>query len=269
MKIEIKHLERKDAEIFVNIVERAYNYDDRNALYIIFQVNMDTQEDGCLAISLDGKYVATGCFFVYGYLAWIGFVGVLPEYQRKGIGTMLFRHILGELNSRNVRTIKLDASSKGYGLYKKFGFVDEYPTVTYEFQKIPYPKGKVCILQTLTPEIIDLDSQVFGEKRIKALEAWIKCGGEILVTNEGYALLKMKSVGPLIARDLEEAEILLSHALNMGARRIIVPHSNFRAVRLIRKFGGVERNRTMRMRLGGKINENISWIYGILSLAKG
>jgi N-acetylglutamate synthase-like GNAT family acetyltransferase len=48
---------------------------------------------------------------------------VSPEWQRRGIGTVLMENGLKEADELGLQTV-LGASKKGKGLYKKYGFVE-------------------------------------------------------------------------------------------------------------------------------------------------
>src|SRR5260370_30149455 len=50
-----------------------------------------------------------------------------PEFRGHGLATRLLSAALEFLDARQTRWVKLDASSMGTGLYRKFGFVDECP----------------------------------------------------------------------------------------------------------------------------------------------
>ena len=49
-------------------------------------------------------------------------LAVRPEYQRKGLGSMLLAPVLGLADKENAKTF-IQASAEGIGLYLKFGWV--------------------------------------------------------------------------------------------------------------------------------------------------
>ena len=79
----------------------------------------------CLAAEADDKVVGTTTAINYSnQIAWIGMVLVDKNYRGKGISKMLLENVLEKL--KPCRSIKLDATSAGREVYKKFGFKDEY-----------------------------------------------------------------------------------------------------------------------------------------------
>lgn len=60
-----------------------------------------------------------------------------PEYRNKGVATMLLRHIIEEIKSRNYQKISLETGSMAFfeparQLYLKFGFVYCEPFANYK-----------------------------------------------------------------------------------------------------------------------------------------
>lgn len=53
----------------------------------------------------------------------LGVLIVSPEYQRRGIGTMLLEDGLRETDAQGLQSV-LGASSAGIGLYRRYGFVE-------------------------------------------------------------------------------------------------------------------------------------------------
>lgn len=223
---------------------------------------------------MDGDVVGTGCFFDYGVVAWIGYVGVIPEYQRRGVGTAIMRELLSRLESRGIQTVRLDSTREGYGLYKKLGFIDEYDTIAYTLSEETICDDKVqsnvMILEALNDEVRILDKEAFGADRSKVIKAWVKRGARILyVKNRGYALVWRYKVGPVIAIDYEIAKALLCEAIKLGARQITIPEANRYSVELVKEFNGLEQTRCRRTRKGKEHRENVDLVYGILNYAKG
>ena len=65
----------------------------------------------------DGSIVATGCFRDKH----ITRVYVLPDYQKKGLGTLIIKNIEGQIGEAH-DTIYLDVSLPAVQLYEKLGF---------------------------------------------------------------------------------------------------------------------------------------------------
>ena len=78
-------------------------------------------------VYLDGKPVGTGMLLLQGNIGGLFHIGVLPEYQRKGIGTAMVQFLMHRANFLGLEKLVLHASPIGEILYRKLGFerVDE------------------------------------------------------------------------------------------------------------------------------------------------
>ena len=85
------------------------HHDDEN-------IHADIVEGRVYVLSVDGVAVGTGTIHENE----IKRVFVLPSHQRKGYGTLIMRELEFVL-SRNFKTVRLDSSLPGYGLYLKLG----------------------------------------------------------------------------------------------------------------------------------------------------
>lgn len=81
-------------------------------------------------IERDGHIVSTTTVIRYGdELAWIGMVLTAEPYRGQGLASQLMSAALDELI--NVECIKLDATTLGAPIYRRFGFEDEGPCYRY------------------------------------------------------------------------------------------------------------------------------------------
>ena len=84
-----------------------------------------------------------------GYLAvddlgdslFIGFIGFLPQHQRKGMGTRLLQQVIAEADRRQIpvrlRVLKVNPART---LYERFGFVViDSEGVRHEMERLPRP----------------------------------------------------------------------------------------------------------------------------------
>lgn len=238
-----------------------------------FGVSMEVQPDGCFVALLNSSVIGTGCFFDYGRVAWVGNVAVVPELQRRGVGTAIMLRILGELRARGVETVRLDATEQGRRLYRKLGFVEEYHTIMYRLsreasEEVSY--GGVEVLDELPEFALEFDRRAFGADRTHVLASWVRRRAKVLVVaRDGYALLRKGFLGPVIARSYGVAKTLVTRAIRLGAQRMIVPSASRDAVRLVEELGAEEVTRCIRMRLGPMYPKDVGGIYGILGCAKG
>ncbi len=269
------HATRSDLSTIASVFIEAFKFrGDPSEVVTAFEVCFEVQPNGCFIACADGEVVGTGCYFMYGRLAWVGAVAVVPKYQRKGVGTKLMKKILSELETLGVKTIGLDATEAGYKLYRRLGFVDEYYTIMYDISstlKIKVSTGSsVEVLNSIPEFAVEMDRRAFGADRVRVISAWLKKSARILVAEErGYAMLWDGRVGPVIAVDNATALELILKAAELGATRAIVPEANHKAVELMEVLGAVPVAKCVRMRLGLEHVEDISKVYGILNYAKG
>jgi GNAT superfamily N-acetyltransferase len=78
---------------------------------------------GCFVAEIEGRVAGTVTTVIYeGRFAWIGMVLVDPVVRGRGIGTALMDRALEALGDLPAR---LDATPKGYPIYRRLGFVEE------------------------------------------------------------------------------------------------------------------------------------------------
>lgn len=84
--------------------------------------------DGCFGAFCGEGLIGTVTVMTYGQnLAWIGMMIVAQEYRGRGIGKQLMLAALHYCESRNIATVKLDATPAGRPLYQSLGFLPELP----------------------------------------------------------------------------------------------------------------------------------------------
>lgn len=77
----------------------------------------DIENGHVRVVKVDGKIIATGCF-VGNHITR---VYVLPEYQKKGYGTLMIKNMEAEI-AKTYEKVYLDASLPAVSLYEKLGF---------------------------------------------------------------------------------------------------------------------------------------------------
>jgi hypothetical protein len=81
----------------------------------------------------DGRWQASSLVLPLGQrLAWISMVLVTRECRRSGVGTMLLRHCIREVQSAGA-VAGLDATEQGRPIYLPLGFRDLYPIARWHF----------------------------------------------------------------------------------------------------------------------------------------
>jgi ribosomal protein S18 acetylase RimI-like enzyme len=93
------------------------------------------QPDGWRLARVDGRAVGCGGAVDYGPFAYIGWVGVLPTYQRRGVATALMRDLLAWLDARGCPVAMLDASAAGAHVYPHLGFVTDDTVAVWRLEE--------------------------------------------------------------------------------------------------------------------------------------
>jgi GNAT superfamily N-acetyltransferase len=73
---------------------------------------------------VDGAPVATAQVFMHAEVAYVGWVAVVPNAARRGLGWLVTETVVNEGLARGAKAAVLVASPMGAPLYRKMGFVD-------------------------------------------------------------------------------------------------------------------------------------------------
>lgn len=198
------------------------------------------EPEGCFALEAEGQVAATTTVLSYGQeLAWIGMVLTAPEFRRRGFGDALITRALQYVKQRRISVVKLDATDKGIGLYRRHGFIDEC-----EIQRWRREARSVEGNETLSyaPDFTD-DHKIFGTDRsfvLKTLEEFDAAS----LPGEGYAMGRPGFLaayfGPCVAHTPAAARRLLRWFLARHPDKAVFwdlfPH-NHEAVQLAQEFG--------------------------------
>ena len=175
-----------------------------------------------------GAVVGCGAIICFREAAWVALMGVEPGLQKRGTGGLLMTALMEHAEGLGYRTVKLDATNFGRGLYARHGFVEEYAVSMYE---IPARcdcggrKGPAVRLDAELPDwCLALDREAVGDDRSALLRAVLADGGKVvMVENEGFGILHGRKVGPIISKSLDAALAIVRRADSFGANRIYVP----------------------------------------------
>ena len=244
---------------------------------------LDLEPEGCFVAELDGAPVGTTTTCIFGPVAWIAMVLVDAEARRQGIGSALLRHALEFLDEQGVKTVRLDATAAGQRVYKKLGFVPEYPLARYE--GVAAHAGTRCDVvpatEVLIQELVAFDHRMTGTPRAKLLGRLfhespetvrvVRKGDEVA----GYVTMRdganAVQVGPCVATP-EVGAGLLGDALDRCAgRRVFVDIAcdNIGAVRLAESAGLTIQRSFMRMRRGEPVSDNVTALWAGSGPEKG
>jgi GNAT superfamily N-acetyltransferase len=236
---------------------------------------IELEPEGCFVGELDGRFVGTTTTCVFRKTAWIAMVLVNVDARGNGVGMTLLKHSIDYLKSRQVRTIRLDATSLGRPIYEKLGFVSDYGLA--RFEGIAPGGGESANVVTAAPEmsaeIIEFDKRMTGRERVKMLRRLfeefpkatriVRRAGEI----EGFITMRPGAnaiqIGPCTATP-EAGPALLGDALNRCAGKPVfvdIPLDNTEAVEVAESNGLTIQRSFTRMSRGPKVTDNVqaSW----------
>jgi len=203
---------------------------------------------------------------IYPDYAYVGPLGVHPDFQHLGIGFALMEHVLKWLEQQKVTRVALDASPMGQLIYERLGFVACDQVNIFQRQSRAAAFQLPADVQRLSLQDLDMvtavDKQVFGTDRSKLLgalldeypqRAYFLQDGQGNIN--GYLIAQEKSIGPWMAQKKADAELLLKAALSLSFSSnrpisVIIPEENVEATALLQRFG-FESVRVLRHMLRG------------------
>ncbi len=156
---------------------------------------------------------------------WLSMMLVDPASRRSGIGTRLMEAVLEEIGPD--ACVRLDATPLGEPLYRRFGFVDEYPLARTRAAADaaahrPSPDAQPIDRSDL-PAIFARDREVFGADRSALLAELFRRAPDLAWrTRRAYCFGRPgylhPQIGPLVADDRASASELLGHCLAVRAQ---------------------------------------------------
>jgi GNAT superfamily N-acetyltransferase len=244
---------------------------------------MNFEPEGCFVAELDSSSVGTTTTCDLDQVAWIAMVLVDENHRRRGIGTNLLRHALDHLDSREVPTIRLDATRLGRPVYETLGFIPEYDLTRYQGIAPSYPSLPTVVDAASGdyPDIIEFDKMITGTNREKMLTRLFEEFPRGLRTFrrkgkiEGYVMIRpganAAQIGPCIAVN-DAGPALLRDALNRYAGKYIfidIPYDNAGAVK-IAESSGLEIQRCFtRMYRGERVDDKPEALWASSGPEKG
>ena len=290
MQLVIRTLTEEDLPAADAVVMAAYNTSSRQEELLRY---LKLQPNGWFAAVFDDTMVGIGGATVYGQFSYIGMIGVLPTFQRHGIGQAIMEYILTWLQKRGCPTALLDASPAGKPLYERLGFVtdDTVSVLDYKPAQIPslpppappahYRDYVAAMREEDLPALAIFDQSRFGAARPAAIASYLAdyrerafvardAAGKI----SGYLIAQDKTLGPWVAETHDDAERLLVHALTLpfegAVTSALVPTINRDAERLLLRYGFHPQRTLTHMRLGDPIRyRDRRKLYGLASFALG
>jgi GNAT superfamily N-acetyltransferase len=183
-----------------------------------------------------GCAVGTVTFLRYDCFAWIAMMLVDSQQRGAGTGSRLLEQALDAL--KDVACVGLDATQLGERLYRRFGFVTDYPLVrtkgVIEATRFGRPDAGAHRMETADlSDVLGRDREIFGADRSQLLGslfrrapecAWIaKRGADLRGYMFGRPGHLWRHLGPVVAEDRGAACDLVAHCCSgLDGRRVLI-----------------------------------------------
>lgn len=219
---------------------------------------------------LDGVPVGTTTACDFGPIAWVAMVLVDPDARGRGVGTALVTHAVEAFDALGVLSIRLDATPLGEPLYRRLGFVAEYPLTRFQGEPdgIEEATGASPLDSRRINELLILDCLVTKTVRYRLLarlldedpgETRIHASEGVL---DGYLMSRpgafATQIGPCIGRPRAGAALLAEALARHRGRPVVVdiPAANEGARQIVQAAGLAPRRELMRMVRGFPIEDD-------------
>ncbi|MFX1358880.1 MAG: GNAT family N-acetyltransferase [Promethearchaeota archaeon] len=227
----------------------------------------------------NGKIFGIGGVFIFGDVCTFGYMGVLPEYRGKGVGSKIFGELFKLAKDLGCTTMILYASKLGEPIYKKFGFKRSFYGVMYQLPvnlpELRITNKEVKVLSDFPNWLLSLDKETMGFERSRYLYVKQNLGSKILaLEGEAYGLLSQISskirIGPIISTNLDGALLIIKKGITLGATQIIITkhQSLSKEIFELIELTEIENGASLKMTYGKNLSENLDLLYAIGTFAK-
>ena len=283
MTFSLHPLLQTDLDAIDEVVKAAYSI-SRSRKETLYQY-LQLQPDGAFVVKEEDTIVGFGAALDYRTFAYIGLMSVHPSVQKRGVGRLLMDTLLAWLAERGCQVVLLDASHAGAPLYLRSGFVEDDRTL--HMRRV----YNTAVLSTHLDEglrlkdknfakLVAFDASYFGASREALLHLYIERDPQrVFVTSDnngditGYLIAQTSTIGPWVARSVEEAERLLQCALALhydAEPTLFVSEHNSNALSLIERYGFEQVRYLRHMRKGLSVKRGRKTaLYGQASLGFG
>jgi predicted N-acetyltransferase YhbS len=173
------------------------------------------------AVEEDGRLLGTALWWPYGDRhASTGMIIVAAEAQRRGIGAALMHALLEDAAGR---TIILNSTEEGFGLYSRLGFVaydrvHQHQAVLAAAPALEVDEGiRPCRLSD-HPAVREIDRAASGLNREALIDALLQTADTLVVERDGeitgYGCVRIWGrgvvIGPVIAANADDARALIA-----------------------------------------------------------
>jgi GNAT superfamily N-acetyltransferase len=249
-----------------------------------FRFMMELEPEGCFVLFCDSERVGIATSVCFGKIGWFGNFIVDESHRNKGAGSMLAKHTIKYLKSRNLETIGLYAYIDKTSFYQRLGFKYDSEFLVLEGKGLPKlnnPDLKKVQNKNMQ-NLVDYDCSCFGGSRKRLLESILFNSVNIgyLCVEEGemlgYCVAKvygeMAELGPLVCkkgRDDVAMKLLRTNLNGLESLDVsmCVPKKESAIISMLRENGFREKFQVLRMFLGSPIAREC--IYVAESLERG
>lgn len=249
-----------------------------------FEFMMYLEPRGCFTLFSNSERIGIATTISFGKVGWFGNLIVNEAHRGKGAGSLLVKHSIKYLTSRNVETIELYAYMDKIPFYERLGFRYDSDFIVLRGKGFssPIKAGLREVEEKEVKAIIEFDRLCFGASREKVLKAILLEKNNLCYASFedrqliGYAVAKvyegMADLGPLICKHgrSDTAVALLKAVLNRleGFEiSLCVPKKEFEILNFLAKSGFSESFRVARMFYGPSLMRDC--IYIAESLERG
>lgn len=276
----IKKMSFGDLKFAVQITDQmSWNFVEED-----FKFMMGLEPEGCFVLLCDSERVGIATAVCFGEIGWFGSFIVDESHRNRGAGTILVKHAVNYLKSRNVETIGLYTYIDKIPFYKRFGFKYDSEFVVLEGKGLLQPsKPNLRKVQNKNiQDVIDYDCSCFCGSRKKLLEPILLnsvntcylCVEEGQMIGYGVAKVygEVAELGPLVCkkgRDDVAIKLLRTNLNGLEGFEVstCVPKKELAIINMLRENGFREKFRVARMFLGSPIARDC--IYVAESLERG
>ena len=188
---------------------------------------------GAFTAVADDRIVGTAIGINYQVFGWIAMMLVDPAYRARGLGGQLLQAAMDAVPSN--LPIRLDATPLGRPLYERYGFAEETSLTRLVAKSPARIHGRMDAVSHATerdlPGILGADRDVFGADR-RAVFEWSLADApyaRIIRSDHGPVAYSFgrrgrlfDQIGPVIARDEDQARAIVTSAMAEVADRPVV-----------------------------------------------
>lgn len=234
---------------------------------IISKFEFYTKSSFCFPIKIiiDNKIVGIGTTIIHENCSWLAHIIVHPKYRNQGIGKYITSKLIEQAKNKNSETILLIATELGTFVYEKLGFETETDYIFHKVEKnkVKYISSEFIIpyQKNLNKQLLSFDEKVSGENRKNILIGHLEKSFLFVKDGiiEGY-FMPTFGEGLIMASNSTAGIELIKLRLNTH-ENIIFPIENIAAKNYTTENNYKIVYRAKRMRLGKKLNTDLSMLY--------